>query len=376
MKRWCHPCCRLPALALSVLMTVAVSGVTAQDAAAPVTAKPFDPLALARTTIERVVRPAAEKFDAATAPLAPAIEALCRSPSKRALQSVRKAFAAALSAHGALELYRFGPTILQNRQEKLLLYPDPKGLVRRQVQEIIAARDPSVLNQAKLAEKSVALQGFSALELLLYGPLANATATRSEAGRFQCGYATAIAVNIHAIARAIRADWDDPGGYATLMLTPSAENPAYLEAREVTLEIVSAFANGIELVRDVRLAGPLGMRPTNKTPTPELLPDSALLPQLLAANIGGLNALYVDSGLEARFRTSDDALAQLVSRELDTARKAALQVKAKPGYLTAKASRQSLMAMGFPLKNARSLFSGLVADSLQLSVGFNAGDGD
>lgn len=363
-------------LAFAALGAATLSSASAQDAGAPTAAQTFDPQTLARTTIERVVRPAADRFATATASLAPDIEAFCRAPSKKRLRNARNAFAAALSAHGALELYRFGPTILQNRQEKLLLYPDPKGLVRRQVQEAIAAHDTSLLSATTLADKSVALQGFAALELLLYGPLAKTTAARSEAGHFQCGYAAAIAANIHAIAVAIRTDWNDPAGYTKLMLTPSAENPAYLEAREVTLEIVSAFANGIELVRDVRLAGPLGMRPTNKTPTPEVLPESALLPQLLAANIGGLKSLYVDSGLEAQFQSADDALAHLVSRELDTARNAALKVKAKPGFLTAKASRQSLMAMGFPLKNSRALFAGLVADSLKLSVGFNAGDGD
>ena len=60
-----------------------------------------------------------------------------------------------------------------NRFERILYYPDRKGLGLRQVQALLAEQDASVLAVGALEGKSVAVQGLGALEFVLPDNLAS-----------------------------------------------------------------------------------------------------------------------------------------------------------------------------------------------------------
>ncbi len=337
----------------------------------------FDHAAIARATIDNVLRPKSRELAGSARELSEAVSATCKKPTRRSLEAARRAYKEAALAYARIEMLRFGPTREGNRQERLLLFPDPKGLVRRQVDKILAEHDKSVLSAKSLATKSVALQGFPALEILLYGSEAKKLFGKSQDAKFRCGYAAAIAGNIAAQAAAIDEGWADEKGYANLMRTPSADNAAYMNAGEVTLEIAGALINGLEQIRDVRLAGPLGLQAVDKAPTTAILNVSGLTMPYICANIDGLIALYRDSGIERQLERTDKAEADLVEQEMRTARDAGLAIKDRMvSATTRRDTRRRLTAMGFPLKNAKVLAGQLLAKGTGLSVGFNAGDGD
>lgn len=337
----------------------------------------FDHAGLARQFLTGYIRPKAAAFADVSSKLSADIDHACAQRSAKTLRAAVAAFRSAAGAYGEFEMVRFGPTREANRQERLVLYPDRKGLVRRQVEAAIASRDQSVTSARALAGKSVALQGFSALDILLGERDRAALLAKGEDGAFRCAYARAIGENISAIAREIAVGWSDENGYGLAMLSPGPDNPAYLKSEEVSLEIFNAFANGIEQVRDIRLAGPIGLRGLDKAATPGILENSALTLPMVAANIAGLQALYHDGGLEQRLAKQDGDIADLVDRELKTALDLARKVGSAPdlGQLSAS-DKTKLVSMGFPLKNAKQLASTLFGQSTGLSVGFNAGDGD
>jgi predicted lipoprotein len=340
-------------------------------------AEPFDHRGLAVDFLEQFVRPGATGFAARAGEVRDTLAALCEQVDSQSLGRARTAFAGAALAYARIDAIRFGPNRQANRQERLMLYPDPKGLVRRQVETAIGARDAGLLDPATLYGKSVALQGFPALELLLYGEAADALAGPEDAARFRCGYAQAISTNIARIAADMARDWADPTGYSGLMLGPAADNPAYLDEEEVTLEIAQTFINGLETVRDVRLAAPAGLRAHDKAPTPALLERSGLSLPYLGANIAGLLALWRDGRLEQRAALHDRPIAEQVGLELERVQQ--LLANVSGGMAEARQNgpaRQGLIALGFPLRNARLLAADLLAEATQLSVGFNAGDGD
>ena len=324
----------------------------------------FDHRALATTFLVSFVRPGAKAFVDEAGALRSDLEGLCRSPSTAAVSQARTAFARAVLAYVRIELVRFGPNRENNRQERLLLYPDPKGLVRRQVDKAIASHDPSVLDPAKLHGKSVALQGFSALELLLHAEASDQLAAPGEAGHFRCGYALSIGANVERIAREIESGWSQPEGYSRLMLEPSADNPVYFEEKEVTLELFKVFLNGLETLRDVRIAAPVGLRSLDKAPTPGLFETSALTLPCLAASIEGLLSLWRNAGLEQLLARHDRPIAEFVGRELEAALRSLSAIK---GDIAAarkpSAVRTGLVALGFPLKNARLTAADIMAEA-------------
>lgn len=353
--------------------------VAALHVAAPVPARAqsFDHPGLAREVIERHIRPAAAALADKAQALAQSLAEHCEAPERVALAAVREHFAGAALAYARLEPLRFGPTRQANRQERLLFYPDPKGLARRQVGRLIASEDPAALEAASLYGKSVAVQGFTALELLLTDPPTDGLGLGADDTGYRCRYAAAVGANIAAIAAAIDAEWSDPAGYSKLMLEPGIDNPAYLEPSEVTLEIAKAFLEGLESVRDVRLLAPLGLREVGKPPTPGLLEPSGLALRYLGAGLEGLRDLYEQAGLADRAAVSDKAMAKVVSTEIGTALRSLAGVAVDLGEArTREKPRKALVMMAFPLKNAAAQAADLLASAAGLSLGFNAGDGD
>jgi predicted lipoprotein len=332
---------------------------------------------LAQQVIEAHIRPGASAFAEAASILPAAIEALCTSPSERLLTVAQERFASAALALARIDHLRFGALREKSRLERLVLYPDPKGLVRRQVEKALASADSELHSAETLYGKSIALQGFSALELLLYGTDAEKLIASDAAGRFRCDYARAIATNIARIAQDVDNDWRDPTGYAALMLTPGPENPAYLNAGEVTLEVIKSFLDGIVHVREVKLAAPLGMIAPDKAPTMGLFERSGLTLRYLAANLEGLVHLYRKGGLQSLGMAADSVLAVEVEKEIEAARQAANSVRMPIAEARQKPSeKRKLVAMGFPLRNAHGLAIEVLGAATGLSLGFRAGDGD
>jgi uncharacterized protein len=333
--------------------------------------------AVARATLDAVIRPGAALFAEKATTLETAAGALCAEPSEKALRAGRAAFRSAARYYARIEFIAFGPNRTDNRRERLLLYPDPKGLVRRQVEKALTDRDASVTATATLQGKSVALQGFSALELLLFEPESRALASAGEPADFRCRYAAAAAGAIATVARAMRDEWADPKGFGALMLSPGPDNPAYLQAQEVTQEIVQSFIDGLDATREKRLAAPMGMLAPNKPPTPSLLGTSSTALPFITGSVEGLRALYRAGGLKAAIARDDRAIAGLIDAELSTALKAFGSLRVDIGQIERGTEPwQVLLAAGFPLKNAQQQAAVQLAQAAGITMGFNAGDGD
>lgn len=56
------------------------------------------------------------------------MKALCAAPSKTADEAAKAAFADTVSSWSTIEIVRVGPVIEHNRFERVLYYPDKKGL--------------------------------------------------------------------------------------------------------------------------------------------------------------------------------------------------------------------------------------------------------
>jgi hypothetical protein len=336
----------------------------------------FDHAGLARDFLERFIRPQAARFAERSAALRDAIQSLCKRPQPARLAAARRAYREAAQSLAVIELVRFGPNREQSRLERLLLHPDPKGLVRRQVEAALSEADDRILSAGTLYGRSVALQGFPALELLLFGEGASGRAFKGGVAARRCGFATAIGENVASLSAAISREWSDPAGYSRLMLEPFAENPIYLKPEEVTLELAQSLINGIETVRNVRLAGPLGLRGPGKAPTAGILEVSGSTLPVIAGNIEGLIAHYREGGWQARLARADRRLARLVADELGSALRSLAKVNGVlSGARVSAQDRRNLIALGFPLKNAQGLAAELIASATGVTVGFNAGDG-
>lgn len=373
MSRQTRTCC----IALALSFFFMMSGLGCLSAQAQIS---YDHKGLATQALENHIRPGYQQLREAMQGLTRDMDALCAAPSENKRIQARAAYSAAALAWAWMEHLRFGPVIKANRYERLAYWPDAKGLGRRQAARALRVQEQSVLDVASLARKSVALQGLTALEVVLYGK-GNAVLGKSggqeEAHKFRCSYGRAIAHNSLSISRDIEAAWSREGSFSRIWLNPGPDNPVYRNPAEVTLELMKAYRYGLELVREHKLIPPLGMRHPGQRPSRPQYAMSALSIPALSSALNGVMHLYAEGGLEQRLKKKLPDIAKLISVELKAV-KGLLRKVALPGPEAFKdeAARNVLISTGFPLKNAIKTGGEALLASAGLTIGFNAGDGD
>jgi uncharacterized protein len=344
----------------------------------------YDHEGLARDALQRHIRPGYAAFDKAAADLNAATNSLCETPGADGLAKTRAAFAEAALSWARIEHIGFGPISDEKRHDRLLFWPDPKGIARRQVAAIIDSADETAFD-ARIAGKSVAVQGFTALDIVLFGPGSADLETPAAKGSPRCRYSVSLTRNIASIATAASAGWAASGEFEHVWLQPGAGNSVYLSAKETTQALLQTYVTGLELLRDQRLKGQLGMQRTVSKAIEPMLPNSGLAVPFLQANIEGLKSLLSDGGFIARqtdplitdpekqVMTVLGSIRDELTRAADAARTAG-KLSATP--FKDEAARQKLISMGFPLKNAYATGGQAIADQASITMGFSALDGD
>lgn len=337
----------------------------------------FDHGALAGQTLTRHIQPGYARLSDAARKLEKELESHCGVSAGGNLSNVKQAFGSAVLAWSRIEHLRFGPIMKEARHARMVYWPDRKGLGRKQVARALRKRDAGVTSLKSLQAKSVALQGFGALEYILYakdgGTQRQAGPSRSHA----CAFMRAIAANISQISAEVLNQWSGAGGFVATFLKPGPDNPVYLEPREVTLEITKSALVGLERVRDIRIAGPLGLQRKSARRKAAAFERSGLSTRAIAANLEGIFQLFGEGGLLERIERHETGMGMAIRNDLKASLKQLKSIK-----LPMKAAAQDpdaedkLMAVGFPLRTAREETARVLAEAAGLSLGFNALDGD
>jgi uncharacterized protein len=349
-----------------------------------------DHAAIARASLTEVIRPGYPALGDATGALSEKIGTLCKEPSEQALKNAKDAFAATVDAWSKVEIFRFGPIVQDHRFERFFYWPDPKSLGLKQIQDALARRDDAATLPNELANKSVALQGLPALEYLLYGDGADTLSHAASVvdgqkplpdvggeGAFRCSFALSVATNLDRIAKNVIEGWREGSAYEKAFLTPAAEDPAYHAPKEVTLELFKAFSAGIELVRDQKLAKPLGSSPPVARPKLAAFWRSDLTFANMIGNLEGVRLLFAKGGFAQVVASDSPGVENSILFDLDHAIEVLKGIRQPfAEVVTDESTRAKLEALRVGLKSAAGTTGDIIARSAGLSFGFNAMDGD
>lgn len=325
--------------------------------------------------VDGYIRPAFNQLAQAAGSLEIAMAQLCVAPGEAALAKARDRFGSTVLAHARVEFLRFGPFSEQNRIERLLFWPDRKGIALRQVQAILATEDQSATTLATLQEKSVAVQGLTALEYALFGDGADALTGKPHG--FRCLYAETVSEAIVATARELADAWAAPDGIAAHLAAPQASHADYRSIRESLEELVGALSHGVEAIRDTRLLPFVGREGEAPKPKSALYWRSGLtLPAIRAAFEGMrdiLEASQIGQATDAENLWVDNS----ARFELGNALRAAGVVTAPVAEALADAKqKQALDYLVIVTGSLQTLLGENLSAALGLSVGFSSLDGD
>lgn len=326
--------------------------------------------------VEQVIRPGFADLAQEAATLETTAGALCATPGEETLEATRSAFKDAVLAWSRVEFLRFGPVMSDNRSERMLFWPDPRGRGLQQVQRVLATHDETATSAATLRGKSVALQGLGALEFVLFGTGVEELLTN--VGEFRCRYGRAIAETLSITATELATAWAEPDGVAHRLMVPVSSSPDFRTETESLEALVGAMAHGLEAIRDTRLLSFIGRDGEEPRPKSALFWRSGLTIPAIAAGFDGIAALYAKSGIaDMRVEAEGEILKEAVLIDLSRAVVAdhAITLPLEEA-LNDPIERTVLDGLVEVTRSSQDLIGVTLAESLDLSVGFSSLDGD
>ncbi len=342
--------------------------------AAPARAEEF---AVADQAISGFIVPGYERLAQAAELEAQRIGDLCESPSDAALEQARQQFEGLVQAWSRIEIVRFGPVLENNRLERILFWPDRRGIGLKQVQGLLADKDDAATSLEGLRQKSVAVQGLGALEFVLHGTDAETLATNE--GSYRCQYGRTIATAIQATAEELVDAWTASDGIAAHMRDPKPENPDYRDRTEVLRELLGVWVHGAEMLRDTRLGPVLGVGegPQGANPKQGLFWRSNLTVSSARWNVAGMRDLFIISGLGDLIEEKDRWAAGAYVFELDNFEKTAKGAdKPLAEMLADKDGWDRVRYLWILTRSLQNIAVQQLATPLGVGVGFSALDGD
>jgi hypothetical protein len=343
--------------------------------ASPALAQSLTPEQVLDAAVNKAIRPAMAQFKEEASGLEAAMGALCANPSETTLAIAQDRFAQAATAYGRIEFIRIGPLMEDNRAERLLFFPDRKGIGLRQVQAILAEEDASVTSVAGLREKSVAVQGFGALEFVLHGTGFEGLANSERL--FRCRFGQAIAGNISMMSDELAWGWYRQDGIAVHLLRPSPDYTDYRTPVEAMEEIVGLVSHGLEATRDQRINPFLSKDNAAAKPKQALFWRSGLTMAMVRANVEGTRDLIAVSGVARAVGEKDQGLGDSIAFEFRNAERA-LGLVLSPVEQALEDPKQlhALNYLVLVTVSLQAMVGEQLSTALGLSVGFSSLDGD
>lgn len=328
---------------------------------------------MTQRVLDDYVIPHYVRLETTTRKLAGTLEAACNG-DKAAYEAARGDFEAVVRAWGGVDFLRFGPLSVLGRPESFFFWPDPRGVVYRQLARITAKRDPELLDPKALREKSVAVQGLPALEILMWNPKRPLDGD-SEDSRYRCALAVAIAQNLGNLARDISSEWKGETGWRNKMLQPGPDKALYRTPAEPAADLVRALVTGLQLVQDRQVGVMLAAKKGKRVRVP--FRRSGLSGAYTAAEIASLSALYVALDLAQSVpkekvwmpRWIDTAFVRLAD-DLPNA------VETNAGGFDNPDRERTLRVLRFHVEGIRKLIGRELGPLAGVTIGFNELDGD
>jgi len=352
------------------------------------------------------------------------IGALCGSPTEANLALVRGGFGIALDAWNGISHIRFGPVETEQRYFRFQLWPDKRGTGQRQVRQLLADQDRARLDPAVFARDSVAVQGLSALEMLLFPEEEVGVADFAAEGgpSYRCHFAQAIGDNLAGMSGATLADWTQgdqpyrrtllepapaqgvPGGPATPGVAPSAGAGAgrFSDDQAVSAELLKTLNTGAQVIHELKLPLPAVPATGGTGPRKGEAWRSRRSLGNVCTNLRALEHLYatgfalrlraspeaaeVDQGVALTLAAAVSACLSLPAAALDEPLGAEVVSEQAPGQAPEEAPGETperAVQRRKALEDLRDLAGALqartgrpLAEQLGLLVGFNSLDGD
>lgn len=201
---------------------------------------------------DAVVIPGYAAFAEVSSVLADIAESFCAAPDAPGLEAFRNAFHAGMDGWQGVQHIQFGPITYFNWNYRVHYWPDEKGTGARQLDALIAAGNTDALQPDNFARESIGVQGFPALERLLFD---EGSLQALQENPFRCQVAQAISQNISGIANGVHQRWVDE--FRTTVA--NADERGFFEsAEDATIDFLKSQVEPVRRVQQQKIEEVIG----------------------------------------------------------------------------------------------------------------------
>ncbi len=330
--------------------------------------------------IENYLLPTYERLSFQMSLQAEAWQTVCPAPTKPQLEKLQQHYKNAAGMWARVEFIRFGPVSFLLRHERVSHWPERRNAVGRALNSLLATPDGESLAPKQFSRASVAVQGLPALERLLFtqgdkweGP------TDEAAIAWRCAVGQAIATNLATISREIVEGWKDAEGPLEQARAGKTTGLYYTDASDLGRRLLTDQLTGFQIMGDIKLAAPRGValeegqEPVAKSSKLEAW-RSGLSKANLVANLYAMKGMTHAWGVTSTWSDAQRADVETAFQKADASFRALpTDMKAGLNEGTALASIEQALV---DLRLLRTQVADVLPQSLELTLGFNALDGD
>lgn len=202
---------------------------------------------------EQHILPSYQQLYQSTNFLADRADAYCREYEPQQLMLLEMGYVNAFTAWQSVQHLRFGPIQNLSRYQRFQVWPDSENSVVKHLVALMTdfERWDNVEGAVDVSQEDVAIQGFSALEYLLYSG-------KTIDGKI-CRVISAIANNLKTMSENLVIDWQ--GGeepYIEFFYNPGLENKFYDDEKAIANEIFESIGYQLKFIVSRKLVVPLG----------------------------------------------------------------------------------------------------------------------
>jgi predicted lipoprotein len=192
-----------------------------------------------------------------TEALSKGMDQFCQSPDKAGLEKMRGLYNTAMDAWQEVQPWRMGPVMANGRDQNIEYWPDKHGTAVRQWRLMLKTRPKIYTNRDRIGDVSAAMQGFPALEEVLYNPriTKHLVVKGDKQGTYFCQFGEAVSGNLVTLTAGIKKDWP---AFAKAMSNAGPDSLDYPSAKAAAMEIYSALDEGLLIIISQKLAKPMG----------------------------------------------------------------------------------------------------------------------
>lgn len=324
---------------------------------------------LSENLLEEIYRPLHFAFADSAQEWAVEVSDLCEQRPTSSVYKMQLRFAKLVELYAAIELYRVGPLLEDNLQNRIFYWPDKRRVGQRQLRSLMTSVSSQSLSVEALANKSVAVQGFTALERLLFKPEYQPIETDP-----QCRLIPVIVSNIARMANELSTAWHADSEFVQSLLTPKADSQYFRSFEEIQRNVFTQAKVGLDVVLDGKLRPLLSNDPKVMPQTPLWVSQRTV--SMLTGNLKGLRALLLDSGLLRGTRFEDE-----FRIEFDYIDHVLLELKPLMYYVEPEGQLRPeikvlMHKLAAVVSGVRFTLTTEVSNELGMRAGFNSEDGD